>query len=143
MLNAVDYAGPIAVTLSYLGLYYGFQIWSLQVKVRLDKAYKARGEKFDRYFGKDREMLAADRVQLNTLEHMPPFLALLWLNALFVGPGPATIAGAVYIVSRLAYPFVIGKRLGRMIRSRVMLATFTGYAVLVYFFGALVVEVLG
>lgn len=112
-------------------------IRGMGVKSRLIKEYSDRGEKFDRYFGQDREMLAVDRIQLNTLEHMPPFLALLWLNALFIGPRGATIGGALYVVSRLLYAILIGGRLGRSIRAKVLVATGTGYAILVYFIGAL------
>lgn len=141
MLDASVYAGPIAVTLAYLGLYYGFQLYILKVKATLASQYKARGDKFDRYFGQDREMLAADRLQLNTLEHMPPFLALLWLHAAFVGAETATIAGAVYVAARLVYPFLIGRRLGRNIQARVLLATGVGYAVLGYFMVSLVTAI--
>jgi uncharacterized membrane protein YecN with MAPEG domain len=132
------YAGPIAVTLAYLGVYYAFQLHILRVKTRLRREYAARGEEFDRYFGGDREMLAADRIQLNTLEHMPPFLILLWLAAVFVSVEVSTWGGAVYLVTRLAYPLLIGRRLGRGIRSQVMLATMSSYAVLAFFSAALV-----
>lgn len=137
-LDLAQQIGPLTVTLVYIALYYGFQIHQMRVKFRLEAAYKARGEKFDRYFGQDREMLAADRIQLNMLEHMPPFLALLWLNAIYVSPTSATIAGAVYTAARLAYPFLMGGRLGRSIRAQILVATGTGYLVLAYFLGALV-----
>lgn len=145
MQSALDispHAGPLTVTLLYVLLYYGFQIHQLRVKTRLRRAYEERGEKFDRYFGQDREMLAADRIQLNTLEHMPPFLALLWLNALFVGPTGATVAGGLYVAARGLYPVLIGGRLGRGIKAQVLIATGTGYAVLIYFSGALIVALL-
>jgi hypothetical protein len=132
------HTGPILVTLAYVGVYYAFMVNVLRVKTRLYAAYKARGEKFDRYFDQDREMLAADRIQLNTLEHMGPFLVLLWLNAVFVGPYWATVAGAVYVASRAIYPLLMGGSLGRGIASRVYVATFLGYAVLTYYAGALV-----
>ena len=137
-LDITLFTGPLVVTLTYLAIYYGFMIRGMGVKSRLAKEYAERGEKFDRYFGQDREMLAVDRIQLNTLEHMPPFLALLWLNALFIGPGGATMGGALYVVSRLLYPILIGGRLGRSIRVQVLVATGTGYAVLIYFLGALI-----
>lgn len=120
------------MTLSYVVVYYAFISNVLRVKVALAREYQARGEKFDRYLGGDRTMLAADRIQLNTLEHMGPFLALLWLHAAFASPWGATVAGALYIASRLAYSFMLGAQLGRSIRKRVMLATITGYAVLAY-----------
>jgi hypothetical protein len=77
-------------------------------------------------------MLAADRYVGNMLEHMPPFLALLWLNAAFVGPRGATIAGAVYLACRLVYPFLMGPRLGRGVPRRILFATLVGYTVIAY-----------
>lgn len=142
-LDPSTFAGPLAVTLAYLGLYYGFQLHIARVKLRLHKAYKDRGESFDRYFGQDREMLAADRFQLNMLEHMPPFLILLWLTAAFVGTTQATIAGGIYVASRCLYPFAMGGRLGRDVKTLIFLATGPGYIVLAYFFGAVGMAALG
>ncbi len=135
-------AGPVWVTLAYIAVYYWTQVRILGTKSRLRAEYKARDEKFDRYFGQDREMLAADRVQLNMLEHMPPFLILLWLTALLASPLEATVAGGIYTASRLAYPFVIGGRLGRGIPTRILLVTGTGYAVLSYFLVRVVMGIL-
>ena len=116
---AVDrFVGPLVVSLVYLAFYYGWLLRHLTIRKRLRAEYRARGEKFDRYFGQDREMLAADRVQLNTLEHMPPFLVLLWLFAAFVSPCGATWGGGGYVLSRAVYPLLIGRRLGRGIRTR-------------------------
>lgn len=131
------YAGPLVVTLAYVALYYAFVIYVAWVKVDLQRRYEARGERFDRYFGDDREMLAADRMQLNTLEQMPPFLVLLWLHAVFVGSFGATVAGGVYVVARAAYPFLVGGRLGRGIPGRILVSTVPGYLVIAYFIGAL------
>lgn len=131
------YAGPVVVTLAYLTLYYGFILLVLRTKRRLAAEYAARGEKFDRYHGQDREMLAADRVQLNQLEHMGPFLVLLWLVALFVSPAVATGLGAVYVISRAAYPVVLGTKVGRGTPSLVMVSTVPGYLVLIGLTGAL------
>ena len=124
--------GPGWVTLAYVALYYAFQIHILRTKARLSKAYLERGERFDRYFGEDREMLAADRVQLNMLEHMPAFLVLLWLHAVAGSAAEATWAGAAYVLLRLAYPFVLGGRLGRGVPKRLLFVTFAGYGVLLY-----------
>jgi|GEM_PF-1024356 len=124
--------GPAWVTLAYVGLYYGFQLNVLRVKNRVKAEHAARGEKLDRYFTQDRFLLAADRYQLNMLEHMPVFLVLLWLHAVAVDPGEATIAGAVYVAARVAYPLVLGPRMGRGVPTRILVVTGAGYAVLVW-----------
>jgi hypothetical protein len=136
-LDPTPMAGPIAVTLATVLLYYAFMIQQARVKLALSRSYAARGEKFDRYFTPDREMLAADRTVLNLLEHLPPFLVLLWLNAVYVGPRPTTIAGAIYVAARVLYPFLLGGRLGRGVPTRIFLATFTGYAVIAWYAVAL------
>src|SRR5262245_45002149 len=97
------FAGPLLVTVAYVAVYYVMITNQLLVRTRLRREYRARGESFDRYFGADREMLAADRYVGNMLEHMPAFLILLWLNAVFVGPRGAALAGAAYVFSRLIY----------------------------------------
>lgn len=138
MLDPRPLAGPLVVTIVYVLLYYVAFLRINRTKSRLRRAYADRGEKFDRYFGQDREMLAADRAQLNTLEHMPPFLVLLWLHALFVSPASATVAGTVYLVSRLAHPFVMGARLGRGVKVAILYVTVPGYLVLAYLLAGLV-----
>jgi len=142
-LSAQAFAGPLSVTVAYVLVYYLTIINQLRVKTRLRRAYRARGEVFDRYFNTDREMLAADRYVGNMLEHMPPFLALLWLNAIFVGPRGASFAGGAYLLSRLLYPFLMGSRLGRGVPNRIMFATVIGYATLAYLVVRLVVAALG
>ena|ERR1700690_597060 len=143
MLSPRDFAGPLLVTVAYVAVYYGLINYQLRVKTRLREAYRARGETFDRYFNTDREMLAADRYVGNMLEHMPAFLALLWLNALFVGPLGATLAGGAYVASRVLYPFVMGTSLGKGVPRRIMWATGIGYLVIAYFVARLVAAVVG
>jgi len=128
---------------AYLVVYYLMIANQLLVKTRLRRAYRARGATFDRYFGDDREMLAADRYVGNTLEHMPAFLSLLWLNAMFVGPADAALAGSAYVVSRIVYPLMMGRHLGKGVRARIMFATMIGYAVLAYFVVRLLAAVIG
>lgn len=130
-LDTATFAGPAWVTLAYFSVYYAFITRGLIVKLRLSREYEARGEKFDRYFSQDREMLASDRIQLNMLEHMPVFLVLLWLQAAIVSSGEATVLGALYIATRVAYPFLVGNRMGRNIPLRLLFATFGGYIILV------------
>ena len=130
------YVGPLLVTVAYVVVYYLLVANQLRVRRRLKREYQAHGEKFDRYFNTDREMLAADRYVGNMLEHMPPFLALLWLNAIFVGPRGATLGGVAYVVAGV-YPFLMGGRLGRGVPTRILFATVVGYAVLTYFLARL------
>jgi len=134
-------AGPLLVTVAYVVLYYLLFANQLRVKTRLRRAYRARGETFDRYFNTDREMLAADRYVGNMLEHMPAFLVLLWLNAIFVGPRGASFAGAAYLVSRALYPFMLGRQLGRGVPGRILFATVIGYVVIAFFIVRLVTAV--
>jgi len=130
--------GPLLVTLAYLLVYYAIVVNVGRSKIRLSGEYAKRGEKFDRYFGQDREMLAADRFQLNQLEHMPPFLILLWLVAVFVSPVFATVGGSIYVLTRVLYPFMMGSRLGRGVKGSILVATLPSYLVLLSFMGALV-----
>ena len=136
-MSLSTYAGPVVVTLAYILIYYAFVTHVGIMKARRARVYKEKGEPFDRYFTPDREMLAADRMQLNTLEQMPPFLVLLWLNAVFVSPMSATIAGGIYVAARAIYPLALGKRLGRGVRAMVLASTVPGYLVVLYFLGAL------
>jgi len=141
-MQIVNFTGTIMVTAAYVLVYYLIQSYSLHLKIRLAREYKARGERFDRYFGQDREMLAADRYQLNMLEHMPPFMVLLWLHAAVVGDATATVAGSIYVATRIAYPFVVGRRLGGGIKSRVFYVTFFGYGVILYLLGSTLRQIL-
>lgn len=142
VVSARAFAGPLLVTVAYVLVYYLLVSNQTRVKTRLRRAYRARGETFDRYFNTDRQMLAADRYVGNMLEHMPPFLALLWLNAIFVGPRAASFAGAANVLARLVYPFLMGTRLGRGVPTRILLATVVGYVVTAYFTVRLVVAVI-
>jgi uncharacterized membrane protein YecN with MAPEG domain len=128
-----QYSGPIWVTLAYIALYYVFMTLGLRTKLRLIREYREQGKVFDRYFGKDREMLAADRTQLNMLEHMPIFLVLLWLHAVMVSSFEATILGSIYTGLRVFYPVVLRGRIGRNIPKRVLPLTFSGYIILAIF----------
>ncbi len=135
--------GPVWVTLAYLVLYYGFLTKLMFVKIRLSKEYKERGEKFDRYFGQDREMLAADRTQLNMLEHMPVFLILLWLHGIIGEASEATFAGALYVGMRAMYPLLLGSRLGRGLPMKLFFVTFGAYAVCLFMAVRIAMALLG
>jgi hypothetical protein len=140
-MSAVEFKGPIIITLGMLLIYYAFLMNILRTKVRLHKKYQREGKKFDRYLSGDREMLAADRIQLNLLEHMPLFLALLWLTAVFDSVENATCAGTIYLISKTLYPFLMKKKLGREITPIVLLSTIPGYGVNIYLAVRIVLKV--
>lgn len=127
---AQQFASVIWVTLLYIGLYYAFLIQGLRAKTRVMKACKAAGEPFLRYSKQYPELLATDRVQLNTLEHMPPFLVLLWLQALIVSVPSATLLGGIYVGIRATYPIFMGPKIHRGFPKRLLINTFSGYTVL-------------
>ncbi len=120
----------MAVTVAYFALWYAL-LFGLQTrtKYRLKARYQKEGRDFDRYFGGDPEMLAADRAVANTHEQMGPFLAALWLFAVFGSPVYATWLGAAYVALRSAYPFVLGQRMSKLQSKRVAFVTFPCYAI--------------
>ncbi|MCB9506665.1 MAG: MAPEG family protein [Myxococcales bacterium] len=138
-LDAAAFQGPIAVTAAYFGVWYGLLL-GLQrgTKYKLLAEYAARGEQFDRYFGQDGRMLAADRAVANTHEQMVPFLTGLWLHALFVSPARATYLGAAYVTLRAIYPVLLGRSLSRTQSKRVAFATMPAYAIVFYLIGSVV-----
>jgi hypothetical protein len=131
--------GPLLVTIAYFAVYYALHLHVLRTKQRLKGEYRTRGAEFDRYYSQDRTMLAADRSVLNMLEHMPPFVCLLWLHVVFVGSLGATVAGSVYVATRAAYPFLLGPSVGTSLPWRLLVATYSGYGVLLYLGAALCV----
>lgn len=128
--------GPVVVTAAYFLLWYSL-LFGLQTrtKYRLKARYEKDGKVFDRYFGQDEEMLAADRAVSNTHEQMGPFLASLWLYAIFVSPRHATWLGAAYVVLRAIYPFLLGTRVSKVQSKRVALVTFPCYAIVLTMLG--------
>ena len=132
-LDAALYQGPILITFLYFCLWYYLLLGHQRgTKYRLTKEYAERGEVFDRYLGGDEQMLSADRAVINTQEQMVPFLLTLWLHALFVSPFNATALGAVYVVLRSLYPFLLGKNLSKLNPKRVFFATGPSYLIIIY-----------
>ena len=128
-----EFTGPIFVTSLYLLLwYYLLLILQRGTKYRLKNEYEAKGLEFDRYFGGDEAMLAADRAVINTQEQMTPFLAALWLHAVFVSPLVATWCGGVYVALRALYPMLLGKRLSKIQSKRVYWVTLPCYGIIFY-----------
>ena len=131
MVTAESLTGPVLVTVAYLFLWYGLLVGlQRRTKYRLQAEYLAEGKEFDRYFGQDEQMLAADRAVGNTHEQMVPFLVTLWLTALFVSTTFATLAGSLYVLLRAGYPLLLGKRISRMQPKRVYLVTVPCYLII-------------
>lgn len=142
-MDAATQTGPILVTAAYFCLWYALLL-GLQrgTKYALQREYAARGEVFDRYFGQDGRMLAADRAVINTHEQMGPFLAALWMHALFVSPGSATLLGGIYVALRAAYPFLLGRNLSKSQSKRVFIVTGPSYGIVFYLIGSTVAAAL-
>lgn len=137
ILNVGPYAGPLLITVAYVVFWYYLLIGvQRKTKYRLHREYAAEGKVFDRYFGQDPQMLAADRAVLNTQEQMVPFLAALWMCALFVSPWIATVLGAAYIALRCGYPRLLGARLSNMQPKRVYFVTLPCYGIIFFMLGA-------
>jgi hypothetical protein len=142
-MDAATYSGPILVTAAYFGLWYYLLLGRQRgTKYALQAEYAARGEVFDRYFGQDGRMLAADRAVINTHEQMGPFLASMWMHAVFVSPQTATVLGGVYVALRTAYPFLLGTNLSKTQSKRVFAATGPAYLLVFYFLGSTAVAAL-
>jgi hypothetical protein len=139
-LALADQTGPIVVTVAYLGLWYVL-LFGLQsrTKYRLVAEYEARGETFDRYFGQDERMLAADRAVANTHEQMVPFLVTLWLHAVFLSPLRATVLGGVYVLLRALYPVLLGRSLSKRQPKRVFAVTGPCYLIIAWLGGQVLV----
>lgn len=142
-MDATSYSGPILVTTAYFGLWY-YLLLGLQrgTKYALRDEYAARGEVFDRYFGQDERMLAADRAVINTQEQMVPFLTSMWMHTVFVSVQTATVLGSAYVVLRAIYPFLLGKSLSKTQSKRVFAATGPAYLIVFYLLGSTVVAAL-
>ena len=132
------YSGPIVITVGYFALwYYLLLFYQRGTKYRLNAEYKKQEKVFDRYFGQDEQMLAADRVIINTQEQMVPFLFSLWLHAIYVSSTVATVLGAFYIILRGLYPLLMGKSISKIQPKRVYYVTLPCYLIIFYFLGAL------
>ena len=140
-MSPQDFAGPIVVTVAYFALWYYLLLGRQRgTKYRLKARYAKEGKEFDRYFGQDPEMLAADRAVHNTLEQMGPFLTSLWMFAVFVSPREAAWYGGIYVVLRTIYPFLLGKKLSKIQSKRVLLVTGPAYLLIFTMLGRTVSE---
>ena len=138
MIDSGSFTGPVLVTAAYFVLWYVLLFRQTRTKRRLSAEYKARNQSFDRYFGQDRQMLAADRAAANTHEQMVPFLSALWLHAAVVSVSVATTLGALYVFFRALYPLLLGNELDKMQSKRVLIATGPAYLIVYYLMGSTV-----
>ena len=127
---ASTFAPVVVVTLCYITLYYVFMVNVLRVKMKVIRRCKEKGEPFRRYTEHYPDLLAADRIQLNMLEHMPPFLVLLWLQAFVVSAESATLMGWIYLGLRALYPFFLGSEIRTGFPLRLLFNTFSAYGVM-------------
>jgi glutathione S-transferase len=85
------------VTLLAIALYYFmcFKVGQMREKYGVKAPATSGHPLFDRAF----------RVQMNTLEHLPVFLPLLWLATFYFGrvPWAAPLLGLVWIIGRTLY----------------------------------------
>tara|TARA_R110001592_G_scaffold135108_4_gene351074 strand:- start:25720 stop:26160 length:441 start_codon:yes stop_codon:yes gene_type:complete len=137
------YSGPVFVTCLYFAFwYYLLLIKQRGLKDKLRKSYEAKGEVFDRYFGQNEEMLAVDRVVINTQEQMMPFIVSLWLFSVLVSVYYATIFGVLYLALRAIYPMLLGKKVSKVNTKKVCFVTIPCYMIIFSFFIMSVVSIL-
>jgi glutathione S-transferase len=79
------------------------------------------------------EFERAVRVQMNTLEWLPTFIAALWMCAVFWDPRIVALGGVAWIVGRVLYMQTYSKGANRSLGFSIQ-----GLAVLVLVIGALV-----
>jgi len=114
------------VTCVYFGMWYMFL--GNQVGIKFDADLDPEM--------KTKASFLADRVVINTLEQMIPFLTLMWGHALFVNPETARLQGWVYVVTRYLYAPLYG--MYGMFTVAIEVATQPNYVVIFYYWVALV-----
>jgi glutathione S-transferase len=85
------------VTILAIALYYlmSAKVGQMRVKHKIKAPATSGAPEFDRAF----------RVQMNTLEHLPVFIPLLWLTTIYfsVIPMAAPALGVIWIIGRAMY----------------------------------------
>ncbi|CAM9312744.1 unnamed protein product [Ectocarpus sp. 4 AP-2014] len=133
----------VYVTAAFVLVFYACIIGQTSAKWKVAASYKARGERFERYYNvKDKAMLAWDRIVGNLLEQAMPFLTLFWLNIGLAALGATShtgvaVAGWIYVVFRALFPVMWlsggGGRAGP--RSKILFVTPVMYLVIIYLVG--------
>ena len=75
--------------------YMGVRVGQMRIKHGIKAPATSGHPQFDRAF----------RVQMNTLEHLPVLLPLLWLTTFFFAPYPmaAPVLGVIWVIGRVLY----------------------------------------
>jgi glutathione S-transferase len=96
-LIAPGYLFVALVTLLAVILVVGMSLWVARQRERLGVQPPGTGgpHEFERAF----------RIHANTAEGLAPFLAALWLCAIYLQPLVAAILGLIWIVGRIVYAF--------------------------------------
>jgi len=124
---------PVAVvTVAFMIMLY--MLYSTQVAMNLVHKKGLTAKLFDQ--GK----LIADRGVINTLEQAWPFLAGMWLHAIFVNPSQAQLLGWLYILFRA--PYVIFYGFYGTFNTLCELSTQANYIIVVYLSFAVMVKCL-
>ena len=131
-MNLQRFRLPIFATTGAVLVYYWFLSRQSRLKYKLVKEYEQQGKIFDRYQGGDGRMLSVDRVAGNTQEQLIPFLASLWLHAIFVDPDTAGKLGFLWIGLRIAYRFIMPQNLKYRQPKTVAFVTFPQYFIIGY-----------
>ncbi|CAM9353492.1 unnamed protein product [Hapterophycus canaliculatus] len=133
----------VYVTAGFVSVFYACIVGQARAKHKIAASYRARGERFERYYNvADKAMLAWDRIVGNLLEQAMPFLTLFWVNIGLAALGltsytRVTVAGWIYVLFRALYPVAWlsggGGRAGP--RAKILLVTPVMYLVVIYLFG--------
>ena len=136
-LDSHKYKDVICCTAVYFGMYYIFLYGQSGVAHYVFRKAKAENAKKNdektksvsfasvKYGSNDKLSLTAARSVGNTMEQMVPFLASLWMNAVFVDPTKAAKLGWIYIITRSYYPIAFYFGL-----PWILLSTLPGYGVI-------------
>lgn len=130
----------VYVTAGYVLVFYACIIGQAAAKWKVSASYRARGERFERYYNVvDKPILAWERIVGNQLEQAMPFLTLFWLNIGLAALGATSYKGVaasgwIYVVFRALYPVAWlsggGGRAGP--RSKILFVTPVMYLVVLY-----------
>lgn len=119
----IQVRGVAVVTVAYMLMLYMF--YSTQVCISLIHSSSLKPKELEK------AKFVGERVVGNTLEQAFPFLAGLWLQAIFVNPAQAMVLGWLYIAFRAMYVIFYG--FYGTFNTLCELSTQTNYTIVAYF----------